>query len=89
MAVAATMETNFGEQRQLYIRLNNVEGVNNHASPGVARFRGYVSHEAFQAGKAFVWERLVEFTPNVSQPIWPQAYDGLKAMPDLAGAQDV
>lgn len=89
MAVAATMETSFGEQRQLYIRLNNVEGVNNHASPGEARFRGFISRDAFLAGKHFVWERLVPFTPDISQPIWPQAYTALKAMPDMAGATDI
>ena len=79
MAITATVMTDFGEQRDLYIRLNNVEGVNNHGYAGESRFRGYLSHEAFLAGKQFVWERLVTFTPDVSEPIWTQGYTALKA----------
>lgn len=87
MAVQVSIETSYGETRQAYIRLNNVEA-SNHGIPTCALFRGYVSKEAFEAGKAFVWERQVEFTSDVSRPLWEQAYAALKGQPEMAGATD-
>jgi hypothetical protein len=88
MAIQATVETSFGEERELYIRLNNVE-TNNHGVTSHALFRGFLSQQAFEDGKHFVWERQIEFTPDVSQPIWPQAYAAVKTDADLSGAVDV
>lgn len=78
MAILATVETTYGEERSLYIRLNNFEQLANHAVAAEARFRGFVSREAFEAGKAYVFERIVTFDADVSEPVWAQAYDALK-----------
>lgn len=87
MAIKATVETLFGSTQEVYIRLNNVEA-SNHRVKTVALFRGFVSKEAFDAGKHFVWEQTVEFDADVSNPLWGQAYEALKAMPEMAGAVD-
>lgn len=87
MAVTANLETSYGETRALYVRVNNVEA-SNHGAPGYALCRGFFSQAAFEEGKPFVWEQTVEFTPDVSQPIWAQAYAALKALPEFADAVD-
>lgn len=77
MALKATIETNFGETREIYVRINNVE-VSNHGAPANALFRGFLSREAFLAGKSFVFEKELQFTPNLSAPLWEQAYVAAK-----------
>jgi hypothetical protein len=80
MAIQANLETDAGEFRDLYVRINDVEGLNNHGAFCVVRFRGYISKAAFQAGKAFAWERVMQMpAPDVSGNLWAQAYDALKA----------
>lgn len=76
MAIKATITTQFGEDREVYIRLNNVEA-SNHGSPAQALFRGFLSQEAFESGAHYVWEGSVKFVADVSQPLWPQAYGAL------------
>ena len=76
MAISATVTTMFGEDREVYIRLNNVEA-SNHGVKAIATFRGFLSADAFSAGAHFVWGTEVEFDCDVSQPIWPQAYAAL------------
>lgn len=78
MAIAAIVTTQFGEDREVYIRLNNIEA-SNHGVPAQALFRGYLSQEAFESGAHYVWEGSVEFASDVSQPLWPQAYAALVA----------
>lgn len=77
MAILATVTTDHGEERELYIRLNNMEA-SNHGVTSFAKFRGFVSQEAFAAGAHYLWERDVEFTANVATPLWQQAYEALK-----------
>jgi hypothetical protein len=77
MAIKATVETLHGEKRELYIRLNNVEA-SNHGVTSHALFRGFLSEDAFDKGKHFVWEREIQFTPDVGKPLWVQAYEALK-----------
>jgi len=79
MAIKAKVETAHGEERELYIRLNNLEA-SNHGVTSRALFRGFVSEQAFNAGKQYLWEHTVEFTPDVSKPLWEQAYRALKAV---------
>lgn len=76
MAIKAIVPTQFGEDREVYIRLNNVEA-SNHGAMSLALFRGFLSKEAFQSGAHYVWEQWIEFTPDVSQPLWEQAYAAL------------
>lgn len=77
MAILATVLTVYGEERELYIRLNNTE-VSNHGVKSTALFRGFLSKDAFDAGSHFMFEKQVEFTANVSEPIWEQAYTVFK-----------
>jgi hypothetical protein len=88
MAVKVTSETSFGETRELYVRLNNVE-TSNHGVKTFALFRGFLSKEAFENGKSYVWERSVEFDADVSKPLWKQAYDALAADPEFKHAKHV
>lgn len=76
MAVICSVETDFGEVRDLYIRVNNIEA-SNHGSPSVVLFRGFMSKEAFQGGKGYAWEKSLEFFPDISSPLWEQAYAAL------------
>lgn len=87
MAIKATVTTPHGEERELYIRLNNVES-SNHGVASHALFRGFLSKEAFESGAHFLWEREVEFRADVSLPLWPQAYAALIDMEDIA-SEDV
>jgi hypothetical protein len=79
MAILATIETDAGDNREVYLRINSIEGLNNHGSPCSVRFRAYASKLAFTNRKAFLWERSFEFTPDVKANIWQQAYDAFKA----------
>lgn len=79
MAVIAHLETEFGESRDLYVRLNNFEQLANHGVPAVARFRGYLSEEAFRGGRGFVWEMLVPFDADAPAEPWQLAYAALRA----------
>jgi hypothetical protein len=81
MALIARLETAHGEERELYIRLNNLDQLKNHPEGGGdrARFRGYLSKEAFDRRCHFVWEQVIECEIDVAEPVWPQAYAALKA----------
>lgn len=74
MAFTAIVDTRFGETRELYIRLNNFEQLGNHGVPAIARFRGYYSQAAFDAGANFVEEWLVEFPADAPEQPWEMAY---------------
>ena len=87
MAIKALIETLFGDKQECYIRLNNIE-VSNHGSKSIALFRGYLTKEAFEKGKHFVFEKTIEFDVNVSTPIWEQAYSAVKTDEELTGAVD-
>lgn len=76
MGISAMVTTQYGEDRDVYIRLNSVEA-SNHGAPAQALFRGFLSAQAFADGARYAWEKQVEFNPDVSQPLWPQAYDAL------------
>jgi len=87
MAVKATLVTSYGESRELYVRLNSVEA-SNHGRPAIALFRGFISGEAFNEGKGYVWEREFEFNPDLSKPLWLQAYEALKAQDQQSFPQE-
>lgn len=76
MAILATIPTSFGENRECYIRLNNVE-VSNHGVPAQALFRAFLSQTAYASGAHYVAEFGIEFTADVTQPLWGQAYAAL------------
>lgn len=81
MAVKATVETNFGEERELYIRVNNLEA-SNHGAHCLAKFRGFTSQAKYQEGFGYVWERDIEFSPDIALPLWEQAYNEFKLVID-------
>lgn len=87
MAINANLDTTFGETRELYVRVNNVE-VSNHTAPSVALVRGFLSEQCYRDGKPFVFEHQVEFDADVALPLWPQAYAAIKALPACADAVD-
>lgn len=78
MAIKAKVETMYGEDRELYIRLNNSD-VSNHGEVSYAKFRGFLSKEKFDEGAHYLWEQDVEFVADVTQPLWGQAYQALKS----------
>lgn len=78
MAIKATVKTNFGEERELYIRLNGIEA-SNHGVESIAKFRGFIGQDKYQEGANYVWECDIEFMSDVTQPLWGQAYRALKS----------
>lgn len=86
MAIKATVTTQFGEDREVYIRLNSIEA-SNHGVLAQALFRGFLSKAAFESGAHYVWECGVEFAPDVSAPIWPQAYAALVMQKGIEGEE--
>lgn len=78
MAIQGKVETDAGEDRELYIRLIDMD-INNHGKPCYGMFRGFVSKDAFENGKQCLWEyehpiEDVEVTSN----LWKQAYESLQ-----------
>lgn len=91
MSLLATIETDFGESHPLYIKAVQLvvnEPFDRPASAQVL-FYGYMSQKAKDDGRRAVWERAVEFTPDKTLPLWPQAYAALKAMPEMKDAVDL
>lgn len=88
MAIQATVKTDFGEERIIYIRLNNIEA-SNHGVPSNVKFRGFISKEAFESGSRYLWEKDIEFLADVELPLWAQAYDALKHQVNLIDAVDL
>ena len=84
MAIITNVKTSFGEDRELYIRLNNIEA-SNHGEMCIAKFRGFLSQEAYHAGANYAWEQDVEFMADVTQPLWGQAYQALKSVLNVDG----
>lgn len=81
MAVLADITTSFGEARECYIRLHNIEA-NNHGEKATAQFRAYLSQAAHAAGGHPVREYTVRLDADVDLALWPQAYAALKAIKD-------
>lgn len=88
MAIQAEIQTQYGETRECYIRLNNAEA-SNHGVPTTALFRAFLSKEAFDAGAHYAAEFSIEFDADVSQPLWPQAYDALKSSGQIGPSTDI
>lgn len=77
MALIATIETKFGFDEELYLRVNSIEA-SNHGVESVALIRGFISEEAFKNGSHYIHEQQVTFNADVSQNLWEQAYLALK-----------
>lgn len=77
MAIIAKVETDSGESRELYIALIGFEGLTKHGESS-AVFRGFLSKEAFDAGKSFVWEKLISFKTDMAEKPGPIAFEALK-----------
>lgn len=78
MGIMATIHEPGEEPRRGYIRLISFEQLANHGVPAVAVFRAFASKEAFEQGAKFFAQREVTFNADISQPLWPQAYDAAK-----------
>ena len=83
MAILATVTTQYGEDRELYIRLNNMNAYN-HGVSAEATFRGFTSKVAFDEGKRYMYEHGIVFMADVSKPLWEQAYSELKKEIDVS-----
>lgn len=85
MALTIKIETNFGEIRELYVRLNSISDI----SKGTTLeplFRGYlkeqVNEDSFNYSDVtsfptYVWESTLldlEFIPDINNNIWEQCY---------------
>lgn len=77
MAILTSLETNTGETKELYLRVNNAE-VSNHGNKAIALVRGFISKQAFENGKHFAHEEVIEFDADVALPVWEQAYVAMK-----------
>lgn len=77
MAILTKVTTIHGEEKELYIRVNNVE-VNNHGIKACALVRGFLSKDAFDNRMHFLHEERVEFDADLTKPLWEQVYDELK-----------
>lgn len=88
MAITEKIKTSFGEERECYIRLNNME-TSNHGMPAKALFRAFLSQAAFKDGAHYVAEFDIEFDADVSKPIWKQAYVSLIKQENLKDADEV
>jgi len=77
MGIIATIQDG-RDARRAYVRLISFEQLANHGVPAVAVFRAFTSKEAFEQGDKFIEQREVTFNADISQPLWPQAYDAAK-----------
>ena len=81
MAIKATFVDVYSlEERELYVRLNNFDTLSKHA-PSAARFRGFLSQDAFKNGASFVWERVVNLNVSMDEDAaspYEQAFIALK-----------
>lgn len=78
MAVTASVQTQHGEDRELYVRINNVEA-SNHGVASSVLFRGYLSQSAFNDGYHYLYEEVLELIVDPSLPIWEQSYQAYKS----------
>lgn len=86
MGLTVNIETNYGVSQAAYVRLNNME-VSNNGCKAVALFRGYLSKDAYEEGKGYLWEQTIEFDADVTLPLWPQAYAALESFPEFSTAK--
>lgn len=80
MALLANLTTVYGENRELYVRVNSLSS-SNHGVASSVLYRGFISEEAYRANGLYVWELELQTMIDVSGAIWTQAYEALKALP--------
>lgn len=91
MALIIALDNKHGIDQPLYWRLNNFDALSNREPdgrrlPAVARFRGFLSEDAFRAGKHFLDEMLVEFVPtSASADMAAEAYVALRSIDHTPG----
>ncbi len=76
MAIIATVKTMYGEDRELYIRINHAE-INNHNVNSEFTFRGYLVEVDYSEAK-YIYEHIINMIVDVTGNIWQQAYEKLK-----------
>jgi len=82
MGIKARVMTKFGEKRDCYVRINNVDDVQNNKDGTTVkpRLRAYL--DSFENGKPYVWDSVeadlkLEFIVDISKPLWDQIYEEL------------
>lgn len=86
MAILLKVETNYGEERELYIRVNNVEA-SNHGMKATALIRGFASKDAFENNKHYMYEESISFDADVSSNLWEQAYNAFCTLKGVENKQ--
>ena len=93
MALEMTVPV-YGEDRNAYVRLNNLQSVSKdeatalfRAFPSKAMLEQHLSGEV--EGDIVMAEWEVTFTPDVSLPLWEQAYEAFKTQhPDAVDSAE-
>jgi hypothetical protein len=84
VAIKANVLTDFGDERELYIRVHAFEQLANHGVPAIAVIHGYASKEAWDEGlrigepAKFLFQRRIQFPYDAGGDPWPLAYAVLK-----------
>lgn len=77
MAILTKVLTEFGEEKELYLRINSAE-LSNHGVESTALVRGYLSEQAFKDDLRCMYEDIVTCNVDVSRNVWEQFYSELK-----------
>lgn len=85
MAIRGSVITKFGEERECYIRINNVENAANHNVKWKPRLRGYLIDFTVEESPAYVWDSIeegIEISCNIDvslqKSVWTQMYEQIK-----------
>lgn len=73
MAIKAVVTTSYGEERELYLRLNSIV-ISNHGVKSTGLVRGYISEEAYRTGMQYIYEIEVDIDIAVNSNAWEQVY---------------
>ena len=81
MAIRGVLTTKFGEERECYIRINNVENSSNHNVKWKPRLRGYLVDFTVDESPVYVWDSVEEGLKiecdvdlNIQESCWSQMY---------------
>ncbi|WP_322037188.1 hypothetical protein [Burkholderia cepacia] len=62
--VVGPLRTDYGDEQSLFVRLNHIDGLNDHGAPALATFRGFSSRSAFEDGRRYLWEQTIQIRAN-------------------------
>ncbi len=93
MAIRGTLVTKFGEERECYIRINNVENAANHGISWQPRLRAYLVDFTIEASPPYVWASIeagleieCEVDLTIPKSSWDQMYEQIMVNKDFLNA---